>query len=35
MKSFGFVCAKPGQTRIPISSLGKDKVRKLANLRVI
>lgn len=35
MKSFGFVSTKPGQTRIPISSLNKEKVRKLANLRVI
>lgn len=35
MKSFGFVSPKPGQTRIPISTLSKEKVRKLANLRVI
>ena len=35
MKSFGYNPVKNGQTRIPISSLSKDKVRKLANLRVI
>lgn len=35
MKSFGFNPLKKDQVRIPISSLTKDKVRKLASLRVI
>ena len=34
MKSFGFL-PKNGQNKIPISTLSKDKVKKLANLRVI
>lgn len=35
MKSFGYTSSRAGQTRIPINTLSKDKVRKLANLRVI
>jgi CCR4-NOT transcription complex subunit 4 len=35
MKSFGFVPPKKDQQRIPISSLSKEKIRKLTNLRVI
>ena len=34
LKSFGFT-AKFGQVKIPITSLSKEKVKKLANLRVI
>ena len=35
MKSFGFIPPKKDQPRIPISSLSKEKIRKLTNLRVI
>lgn len=35
MKSFGYTSSRAGQTRIPINTLSKEKVRKLANLRVI
>lgn len=34
LKSFGFIPIK-GTNKIPISSLGKEKIKKLANLRVI
>ena len=34
LKSFGFT-SKSGQVKIPITSLSKEKVKKLANLRVI
>lgn len=35
LKSFGFPPLRGGQVKIPISSLSKEKVKKLANLRVI
>jgi len=35
LHSFGFPPVKSGQTKIPISSLSKEKQKKLANLRVI
>lgn len=35
LHSFGFPPVKSGQTKIPISSLSKERQKKLANLRVI
>ena len=35
LKQFGYAPLRNGQIKIPISSLSKDKVKKLANLRVI
>lgn len=34
LKSFGFIPPK-GTNKLPISTLSKDKIKKLANLRVI